>query len=255
MVASYLRNCLFLSFISLTAADDGDSNAEEVGWFSYLFLNKYFAIYMVFAIVILELMMYKQMKMKPKNAEEEARDKKFHAFNKTDAYLAEEPLARLILYPCTILLPLRFFGGWLAAFTAATTLNLLSLVFGASEAEDQGPLQRRLVYLVSKVVGVAVRFSASIIWTNYERPLIDYREYLGPDWKPSYDNASSKVANHQAWTDTPVIMQWNCGAFIAKDAVRRMPFVGTVATLCGSLYINRSSNEDRATMLKAIGER
>ena len=105
------------------------------------------------------------------------------------------------------------------------------------------------------MVGIGVRFSASVIWTHYERPEICYKEYLGPDWKPSYENASSKVINHQAWVDSAVIMQWNCGAYIAKDAVRKLPFAGTVATLCGSLYINRSSNEDRAAMLKAIGER
>ena len=76
------------------------------------------------------------MKMKPKNAEEEARDKKFHAFNKTDAYLAEEPFARLILYPCAILLPLRFIGGWLSAALAGTALRILATVFGAEEACD-----------------------------------------------------------------------------------------------------------------------
>ena len=124
------------------ASDEATTNGgeEKVGWIYYLIMNKYFAIYMVLVILCLEYAMNKQLKMKPKNAEEEARDKKFHAFNKTDAYLAEDPMSRLILYPCTVLLPFRWLGAWSGACWMSCMIWLLIKIFGVSDPAKYGPL-------------------------------------------------------------------------------------------------------------------
>ena len=35
-----------------------------------------------------------------------------------------------------------------------------------------------------------------------EERQVDYSEYLGPDWKCSFKNATAVVANHLSWIDT-----------------------------------------------------
>ena len=45
----------------------------------------------------------------------------------------------------------------------------------------------------------ALVFVSGIIWIDIERPEVDYREYLGPDWTPSYEGASTLLFNHSSW--------------------------------------------------------
>lgn len=91
-------------------------------------MNKFFAIYMIVAIIAMEYSMRRQMKMKPRNKSEEERDKEFHAFNKTDAYLAEDPMSRLVLYPCALLLPFRLLGGWIGACWMCCMVTLFASI-------------------------------------------------------------------------------------------------------------------------------
>jgi 1-acyl-sn-glycerol-3-phosphate acyltransferase len=72
-------------------------------------------------------------------------------------------------------------------------------------------------------------FFARVYWIKIERPKIDYKKWLGPDWEPSYDNASTYVVNHQIWIDILVFMWWNLPSFVSKREVRKMPGVGKIA--------------------------
>lgn len=112
---------------------------------------------------------------------------------------------------------------------------------GKQSPDKQGPWQRSLVKLVSKITGHVVGFFVSVVWTNTERPNICYKKYLGPDWKPTYDNASSLVVNHQSWTDILMLMQKTPPAFVSKAATRKVPFIGKIAETCGSIFIDRGN--------------
>ena len=46
----------------------------------------------------------------------------------------------------------------------------------------------------------SIIFIAGISYIDIERPSIDYRIYLGPDWTPTYEGASTLVFNHACWT-------------------------------------------------------
>ena len=39
---------------------------------------------------------------------------------------------------------------------------------------------------------------------TYERPEVDYRPYLGPDWKPDYKLCGTYVSNHSGWMVTRI---------------------------------------------------
>jgi hypothetical protein len=43
-------------------------------------------------------------------------------------------------------------------------------------------------------------FFAGVVWIKVERPKIDYKQFLGPDWKPKYEGASTLLFNHTSWS-------------------------------------------------------
>ena len=54
------------------------------------------------------------------------------------------------------------------------------------------------------------------------RPEVDYKKWLGPDWKPTYEGASMIVSNHQTWTDifNSFLFVRPMPGFIAKSGVK-----------------------------------
>lgn len=91
------------------------------------------------------------------------------------------------------------------------------------------------------MTGKVVLWSVSIWWTFYKRPKVCYKKWLGPDWTPSYKNPGCKISNHSSWADILVHMQYQPPSYVAKSSVRKVPFVGTIAELCGCLFFDRSS--------------
>ena len=210
---------------------------------------------MLVAIIGLEYSMKKQMKMKPTTPQEIERDKKFHAFC-TKTFLEPNLKNRLMTYPFIPFFPFKMIFSWGGAGMCWLTLSILALAFGESDPAKQGPTQRRLVALTNKITGYVVAFtSASVAWTHHVRPKVCYKKYLGPDWKPSYENAGSKVVNHSAWVDILILMQMQAPSFIAKSTVRQVPFVGKIAEIVGSLFIDRGDKDKRAALVDTISER
>ena len=83
---------------------------------------------------------------------------------------------------------------------------------------------------------------------------IDYRKWLGPDWKPEWDGSGTLVANHVcAWMDVLVIMVHLYPAFVAKKGVKNYYCIGLIATAMDSLFLDRvGSAEDKQKSMQAI---
>ena len=99
-----------------------------------------------------------------------------------------------------------------------------------------------MAMVTAKIVLAA---GATVIWIQTNRPKVCYKKYLGPDWKPRYDNFSSRVSNHSAWADILAHMYHQTPSFVSKSAVLKIPFIGKIAELCGSLFLERASNDSR----------
>jgi 1-acyl-sn-glycerol-3-phosphate acyltransferase len=84
---------------------------------------------------------------------------------------------------------------------------------------------------------------------------LDYKEYLGPDWKQSFENPSTVVSNHQCFMDVAVHMLRQPPSHVAKGSIIRMPFVGTVADACGTLFFDRGDKSGTKDVLSLIAER
>jgi 1-acyl-sn-glycerol-3-phosphate acyltransferase len=55
--------------------------------------------------------------------------------------------------------------------------------------------------------------------------------------------------------DIIVHMWYQPPSYVSKASVRDLPFIGNVAALCGSLFLERASKDSRDTTLEKIIER
>ncbi len=72
----------------------------------------------------------------------------------------------------------------------------------------------------------------------------DWKKYLGPDWVPKYEGASTLGSNHSCWTDTSIYIYLVMPSFLAKKAVRNYVGVGPCSVALQSLYFDRSGTKE-----------
>lgn len=85
---------------------------------------------------------------------------------------------------------------------------------------------------------------------------VDYRKYLGPDWKNDVNKTPTTiVANHQSFFDIVVSMYVTMPSVIAKEAVRYIPVVGKCAELFGCLFLTREDKSSQRSVVSQIIER
>ena len=90
-----------------------------------------------------------------------------------------------------------------------------------------------------------------------QRPKVDYSKWLGPDWKPTYEGASMLVSNHTSWNEmfNTFLFVRPMPGFVAKQGVKEIPSIGPIATSIGSIFIDRTSKENRHLIMEKIEER
>jgi 1-acyl-sn-glycerol-3-phosphate acyltransferase len=118
-----------------------------------------------------------------------------------EAVKADQIHFRILLY---IFAPLSIFKLMLAA--TSIFFNAIFVYTTVSILGRRNPLFRKMAYITTTFTGRVLCWCASIIWITTERPKVCYKKYLGPDWKPSYENPGSIVGNHSSWADTPITM-------------------------------------------------
>ena len=171
---------------------------------SYIFnfiTSKYFLIYWVICIFYVEYALRLLVKLQPKTKEEKERDEKFKAFKMINTIANEKLEYRFIMYLVAPLSIFRFTLAGLSIFVNAAFIYTAVSILGR-----RNTLFRFLAYITTTATGRILCWCASIIWITTERPKVCYKKYLGPDWKPSYENPGSIVANHTSWADTAVTM-------------------------------------------------
>ena len=78
---------------------------------------------------------------------------------------------------------------------------------------------------------------------DYQKVNLDYSDYLGTDWKQTFQGASTVVSNHTSFVDIVVQMYLQEASHVAKAGIRNIPFVGTIASGVGCLFVDRDSKE------------
>lgn len=84
---------------------------------------------------------------------------------------------------------------------------------------------------------------------------VNYSEYLGPDWKPSFENPSTVISNHQCFMDIICHMYRQPPSHVSKAGVFKLPFVGYLADVFGCLFIDRGNKDQKKDLLEQIVDR
>ena len=90
---------------------------------------------------------------------------------------------------------------------------------------------------------------------NVEHVNIDYKKYLGPDWKKSEKQASAIVSNHSSWVDIIMNMFMHMPSHVSKHSVRNIPVIGKCAEMFGCLFMERENKDSHRDMFTQIKER
>lgn len=70
-----------------------------------------------------------------------------------------------------------------------------------------------------------------------------FAKYLGKDYQPE-EKYSCVLANHSSWNDILYIEKKFSPSFIAKSAIRKIPFVGLIAWGQKSCFVARKDKDD-----------
>jgi 1-acyl-sn-glycerol-3-phosphate acyltransferase len=60
------------------------------------------------------------------------------------------------------------------------------------------------------------------------------------------------VANHVSWVDVLIIQSIQPSIFVAKSEVQQWPIIGSIATACGVIFVNRSSPSSARRMVDDV---
>ena len=66
---------------------------------------------------------------------------------------------------------------------------------------------------------------------------VDYSLYLGPDWEPEYEGASTLISKHISWMDMLAAIILYFPAFAARASARNMPLLGNIMESMSTIFI------------------
>ena len=137
------------------------------------------------------------------------------------------------------------------AFIGTTILSI------GSKIDNLGSTR---VWLILQYIKICMRvfgYCFGVPYFTFKRPKVDYSEWLGPDWKPSYEGATMIISNHQSWYEVFMTFFFvrPMPGFIAKSSVKNVPSVGMVATAIGSVYLDRRDKARRNQVFEIIKKR
>jgi 1-acyl-sn-glycerol-3-phosphate acyltransferase len=185
---------------------------------------------------ILTVLIYKYVLLVPliKSQSNPEIRKKYAPFLRKDL----DDLTVISAFPFYITYWFRIFCGWVFLMWTATFTPLV--LYGVKDiSKEKG---WRMTICRPFMWGCA-RFTlwlSGYMWIDCQKDTnIDYKEYLGPDWKAEWEGAPTYIANHTSFLDIMYMVTLVFPGFVARASVKTSPGVGALATLLGSVYINR----------------
>ena len=181
-----------------------------------------FLVNLVLGILLIEYALFKVRS--PRKIVEE-RDSKYPAFRRYDAIYWTRP--RLYI-AAPYILP-RFL---LALFLPALYCFFLKVILIGSKRGQKNPAWKTAIFkwLAKYMSRLMVMVSGGLFFYKHERINKDYKKYLGPDWTPKFEGASSYVCNHSCWLDILICnFAKDFPVFTPKIGIKKWPVVGTIA--------------------------
>ena len=77
------------------------------------------------------------------------------------------------------------------------------------------------------------------LFVNSNKLDIDYKEYLGPDWKPSVKGGAIIISNHISWLDFMTVVMKYFPRFVARADFKDLFAIGSMAKAVNCIYVDR----------------
>jgi len=58
------------------------------------------------------------------------------------------------------------------------------ITFGTDPYKNLKGFRRRLVTIGGQITARSTMYAANVFWIDIQRPSVDYKKYLGPEWTP-----------------------------------------------------------------------
>jgi 1-acyl-sn-glycerol-3-phosphate acyltransferase len=134
------------------------------------------------------------MKTKVVRKVDEARDSKYPSFRRTDVHLWKK---WRMYVAAPLIVPKILF----CVVTLATLLISAKIITMTAPKNKGGqPLTGWRFFVVKKVAQYTARsctfVGCGLFHYTIERPFVEWKKYLGPQWTASYENASTIISNH-----------------------------------------------------------
>ena len=83
-----------------------------------------------------------------------------------------------------------------------------------------------------------------------------YKKYFGPNYQIDYDSKfGCYISNHTCLYDLLCSMAFYGTGFVAKEAIKKVPVFGPMATALQSIFVNRNNDKSKSNVLEQITKR
>lgn len=70
-------------------------------------------------------------------------------------------------------------------------------MIGYKDGTKMGPFRNFMVNTMGQIFCRVELLNLGFTWIDFiHDDSVDYKKYLGPDWKPSFDGATTMISNH-----------------------------------------------------------
>lgn len=215
----------------------------------YHWAIKWILLDWIVGILLIEWALTKYNPLRVVTAKDQEQADKYPEFRRNDCHKVTRPY----LYILAPFMLIRFFTGWGMAGWCSVTTQIAMI--GHPWGEVIPMWRRRIIIWISWCTARVILASMGTLFVNTEDVEADYSKYLGPDWKPTLENASTIISNHQSIQDILVHMLKQEPSHVAKSSIKKVPFAGPVTMAVGSLFVDRGDKGQHNNLLDLIKER
>lgn len=218
-------------------------------------MSFWFILLLTNAILGLAMFEWAWIKMRPFYKVNEERDSKYPAYRRFDA----KNWRKWKFYPGALtILPIRFISCVLAMIIVFIGLKVITIGSRYQRGKSLTGWRFTVASGLFRFWGFCWSFSAGVLTSSKVVKDLDYRKYLGPDYKKDKhpDHVSTLILNHVSWVDIYVLLANYAPAFAAKKELQGIPVFGDICEYMGCLFITREGSEEkRLNNINKIEER
>lgn len=218
-------------------------------WFISVISNKWvILVYLAICYTMTYLGLRTLKPLVQKNDADKKRDEKYHAFRRNDM----DRISPVLCYIFAPLVLFKFCTGWfMTAFSWA--FFRMNCMFKDDDKIYSG-FGLTAARWANYITGMVNMWMVGCPFCERIQIDVDYKEYLGPDSEIRWTGPGSIITTHNSFVDIFVHTRYRIPAHICKKATLAIPWIGSGAAMCGSLFVERDSKNSKTLMMSQLAE-